>query len=164
VRRAVDAHCAADGFRVGAELLAPGAIADDQQAIAADGIGCREGAPLRRRHAKDVEERAGDECAIQPYWLCAIGRDVDHVSAMAGNRGEGLLLANEIEEVGRRVRRVFRSGARRLDGDESIRPGIGKRAQQHAVDDAEDRGAAADAQPEGEEDDRREPWIPREAA
>ena len=42
----------------------------------------------------------------------------------------------------------------------------GKRqlAQQHGIDDAEDGGVGADAEREGSDDDRSEPWCAQERA
>ena len=47
-----------------------------------------------------------------------------------------------------------------------MRPGVGvgKRTQHHAIDDAEDRRGAADAECEGDERDQREAWRATEGA
>ena len=56
--------------------------------------------------------------------------------------GEGFCLLADVVDVSQRV--VL------LDGDKALGIGVGKRAQQHAVDDAEDGGVGADAERESE--------------
>ena len=56
------------------------------------------------------------------------------------------------------------AGRNLLDADELVGVRVGQRLDQHAIDDAEDRGVGADAERQREHDGQREPWAPAHAA
>ena len=120
-------------------------------------VGGGEVAAEHRRHAQDAEEVLGDVGAGVALRL-AVDRDVDGRAVEVGRQHlEGLLLRQHLVEVHRRDLAVDAEEvrARRVDEVDADQPvGVRKReaAQHHAVDDAEHRRDAADA--EREDDDR----------
>src|ERR1700722_5299099 len=109
-------------------------------------------------HSKHSEEAGCHHRAFDPLWTIA-GR---HASLPAARRryvGEDMILRGPIQVVSRRSVPSLRAfvGLRNLHN--AIRFRIWKRMQQHLIDDTEDRRGAADAERQGNDGDRGEPWV-----
>ena len=117
-------------------------------------------APERRPDAEQIEVVGGDGFACREKRPSAIRDDAAHV-AVASNAGERVGAALNIEEigVGRGELRVVLAQAA-VDLNQSI--GLGDRgvAQQHGVDDGEERDVEADAQGQRPDGRGREPRAP----
>ena len=83
----------------------------------------------------------------------------------APDRGERLVQLAELEELRRRDPELVEAHGREAAGQEHQLLGlrVGQRAQQHAVDDREDRGVGADAQGQREDRDQGEPGRAQQA-
>ena len=150
---------------VAAEIALPDAVADDGDlASARRVVGGGEIAPHHRRDAEDPEEVLGHVRAGVPLGM-AVDRDVDRRAVqIRGERVERLLLRQQVLEVHRRDLTVHAEerGARRIDevqADQAVTVRKRKPPQHHAVDDAEHRGHAGNAEREDDHSQRAEPLL-----
>ncbi len=102
-------------------------------------------------HAEEIRRRELDESERR----FAFGNDTELAAAVVGHRVEDVALRAPVV----RSREPMTCGSRkaavlpeRLDGDDAIGRGIGKRRQQHAVDEREDGGVGSDAERERDDD------------
>ena len=94
---------ASDHVRIGAELLLPGVMRQDDPALRPARILAAPERPAQRRpDAEHVEELRGDICAAEVSRL-ALAAQLEHVLAHAGEGFEGPRAAGEIEKVRRSV-------------------------------------------------------------
>ena len=145
----IDAECAADGGRVGCQVLLPEAIADHHRG---DGAGLRFGveeAAQRGADAQRGEVRGRDELSPLALGLPAQG-DAERHGRDVGQRGSE-------QVVVRAIALVVGIGGRQLQGDQFF--GVRhcrKGAQGHPAHLAEGAGDDADAEGEREQRDGRE--------
>ena len=104
--------------------------------------------------AHHVEERAADDARLHHARLAA---ETDHREIDGGEVAEGADGGDarlEVVDFRHRERRVLGADAGRAlaDVDQAIFVAIDERAQEHAADDAEDRGVGADAERERDDD------------
>ena len=107
-----------------------------------------------RAKAHHVEERSADDAGLHHARLAAEAdhREVDGGEVAEGADGRDARL--EVVDFRHRERHVLGADARRAlaDVDQAIFVAIDERAEQHAADDAEDRGVGADAERERDDD------------
>ena len=111
--------------------------------------------PGDRPHAQDVEEVRGDPQPRDPLGFPRAGQ-VAAPGAVRGDpfeRAVAVAIVQEVRQI-QRVLAVVRAPQR--DGDQPIGFAERQRAQEHRVDDAEDRGDGAGAERQGEDGDGRE--------
>ena len=104
--------------------------------------------------AHHVEERPADDARFHHAGLAA---ETDHREVDGGEvaeRADGGDARLEVVDFGHRERRVLGADARRAlaDVDQAIFVAIDQRTEEHAADDAEDRGVGADAERERHHD------------
>ncbi|MGH8176771.1 MAG: hypothetical protein ACREV5_10970 [Steroidobacter sp.] len=99
-----------------------------------------------------VEKRSADNVrACDPLGVSAV-RDIEaNVRPVQGNLSERFRLVSQKEVLARQ---------HRADRHESVGLMIGQRAEQHRVDDAEDRAVGANAKRQRQDSNGREGWIP----
>ncbi len=157
---------AADDAGVGTEAADPEVVGQDRHRRDAGAVVARAGESAKHRgEAHDVEEVAGDEADL----------DAEHVGVAAQHGVPGRVL-RDIGERRRAVAQVAYLGdgeehvlaaepiGRLAEVHQAVAVAMGQRLEQHAADDAEDRGGGADAEREGDHDDGGEPGIPAEGA
>ena len=166
-RLARQADLAADDVRVGAELLRPGLVGQDDDGIApghAIFVG-HERAPECWADVKDVEEVGTDRepiCALRGFVASASEGDTHQVG-----RGESLEALRAVAQVGvigirDGVAAYFacrQCGAHR---HQPVRVWYRQRPKHQAICDAEHRGVRADANGDREDGDQREPRVLRQ--
>jgi hypothetical protein len=156
-RRAVEAHHPADDVARAAEVALPEAVRDDDDAIGAGAVvRGAEVAAERRPDAQDAEEVRRRPGALVAPRLAVHGHVDRLAAAIRRHHREGALRLGKLDEVHRRHPPVGVEAAsgRRVDEihvNEPVRVRERESAEQHAVDDGELRGDAADA--EGEHQD-----------
>ena len=155
----VQANRPANGLRRPPERPHPQRLAD-QGHLRSPGLIFRD-AERPAGHRRDAEHRqqaaAGDE-RRQPHGLALRRREIDLRANHALDRGERAAVALEVEQVGhrRRLARGPRVTVGLPDHHQAIDLGDRRRAQQHAVDDAEDGGRGANGQRQREDGHQRE--------
>ena len=159
-RTAVERDRTADHRRVGAEAMPPQRVAQQHDAMAADGflLGAKIAAE-RRRDAQHAEERRRHLERMDPFRLARRRSGCRRwPPASAGRprspRTTGSPAASRSSRPARPARTI--ALARTLLGERhhAIGARVRQRPPQHGVDDAEDRGAGADAEREREDRDR----------
>ena len=149
----------ADGAGVACEAALPETVADHRHQRAAGPVFVRpEAASEDRGNTEGREEvrrhpHRGDAFRLLPAQIDAVRRE----------RGQGFEAPHpllEDQEVGLRDRETVPEIAP-VDRDDrqAVRLGVGERAQQGAVDHAEDRGVRADPKRQGQRRDRREAGV-----
>ena len=134
----------------------PERVAEDDHPLAAESvIAPSESAAQNGARAERLEEGAGDE-SPRPLHRLRARVEVVRLESRAAHVLKRAGRALEIREL--RGREVL------AERQEAARIGIGERAQQHAVHDAEDRGVGADSQSERRHGDRSESGVPRQPA
>ena len=120
------------------------------------------GAPGERRQAEHVEEAGGRLERRQPDRLAAPGQ-IDDVLAVAGERAKAAAGSLVIEIVGGRKRAAGVAVAVvASEADDGGGIGIGKGAEQNAVDDGKNGRRAPDPERQRDERDEREARRPRQ--
>ena len=154
-RIAVEQRRLADDRRVAPEGARPQRLGDHRRPLGAVRVVAGfERAAGDRRHAQQREDVGRDDGHRNRRRLAVAGQR-DGGRRVPGDvlHGAGLRAPVEDVEVGAVVGLVADGG---VDGDEARRVGEGQRLQQHAVDDAEDRGVGADAEGQHHDDQRAE--------
>ena len=158
----------ADHLRIAIEALTPDPVAEDHDPRGAHLIvALFQRSPQRRPHAQHGEEAAGDLRAFEQRGLASARH---HVAVAVGGRGHGgqareaLALGFPVLELGQRQlhERALRDGVPLPGDDQSFLGGERQGAEDHRLDDAEDRGGGADAQGQGEHGHHAEAGVLRE--
>ena len=146
---AVDADGAADDVAVTPETILPESVTDDEDAVVAqDGFVGTEAAAKLRFGAEGGKKIGGDAKAAGGVGGLAGFGEVHVRKGVGGNFPVAVHFGLQIEVVGRRdsAPGILRSGS--IDAIQSTAVGIGQRAQQHFIDDAERRRVGTDAESE----------------
>ena len=155
---AVDANRAADDVGVTPEAVLPVAVTDDEDAVVARDALRRDGSCGRARGSTPrVEKRLAEMRRPRAISAGSPGSErLMSANAVGGNLAVAVHLGLQIEVVGRReaAPRVLGSGA--IDAVQLTAVGIGQRAQQVFIEDAERRRVGADAEPERDDGDEGE--------
>ena len=156
---AIELHGASDDGGVRTEASLPQAVAQDD-----DGVALRhfvlfrkEGPPKGGAHSKQVEVRLGDN--LRPDALGFIDTGERHGAGIERGHGlEGAALGAPIEVIGKGGAAALDLGALHVAPEfhQSRRFGIGQRAENDGIDDAEDRRVGADPECQGERGDDSE--------
>ena len=125
-----------------------------------------------RLHAEHVEEAGGDDAGLDALRFGTAEQDEPHVVELdhAGERARlpavvVHLFRREAEAVGAVVLAAGLVARPLLPQDDQLVAAlVGQRLEEHAVDDAEDRGVGADAERHRQDDDEREAWRLEERA
>jgi len=119
----------------------------------------------RAEHAKQIRRRAADADLLRLLFQTGNRHAAggDHAGEVVEDVARLLL---EVAQIGRRERPVLDVPGPQLapDDDQPARVGVRQRPQQHRVDDAENRGAGADAERDRDRRDRREAGVLPQAA
>ena len=155
---------AADDVAGAGEPAAEQRMADDEHRLGAvDVVGGAQQAASGRLHSEDVEQRPGDERAVDGLGHVAVDeqRAAGGVGVHASNRREQAALGADPRDLGVAERIVLESRRRqRLPGDdEGPRLAYGQRPQQHPAHEREHHRRAGDA--DGEDEDARGAEGPR---
>ncbi len=156
VRAAIESQCAADGLAARPEPALPQPGADQHHRGSTDLIlAARECPPEHRTHPEQREEVRGDEGSHHLLRRALPGDDEAGVPGdpELGEDGVGGPPVPEVREGDGPPGEV---GLGRVDPDEAVRIGEGERAEQHPVDQREERGVGAHPEGDGEHRHRRE--------
>ena len=168
---ALDDDATPDDGRIAAEAALPVAVREHHSGWPAGLlIGVRQPSADGRRDAERLERAVRHVHATHLFRLACPGHrrrrrvpDAD-VLERAILFGEGEEHRRRQPEIAGHVRDPRRARREQPQRDEPLRFGIRQRTQQHAVDDAEDRGGRADADRQRQHGDRREHALPVEHA
>ena len=164
VEFAIHVDFAADDVRIGAEMVAPELVGEDDDVIfSGDGFVGGEVAAEEGLFFDNFVEIAGrHEGALDALGAFA-GGDIE-ISVAGGAHGlEDGIFALPLEEIAGGGDVAF-TGDFRPDDHELAGMRVGERGEQRGVDDAEDGGIGADAESQGEHGDRGEAGIFAEEA
>ena len=119
--------------------------------------------PEMRPRAEQLEEVRRDQSARRPMRLAAT-EDVEGPVPELDELVDGLRLRAVVRDLDEREAGVFdsRRHLRLPQVHDAVGLGVGQRPQQDPVDDAEDRGVGANAEPERQDEGEREPRHPRQ--
>ena len=166
IARAAQTNGLADNRRISLEGVRPEAIGEDNHA---GGLGALilgpDEAPEHGMKTHHVEVRSTDHAGTNFARLA----EADHREAdrrEVADRRHGLETGREILNLRDGEGGVLGAEAGRTlaNVDQTILVAIHKRPQQHAANDAEDRGVGADAEGEREDDGERQPLRARQGA
>ena len=145
-RRAVDGDGPADDGRVAVEAALPERVTDHDDVVAPGPVlSRREAASQGRTHAQQIEQIPRNGRALDP--LGPLRPDESAARAVIGGDPlEHRVLISPVEEVGGGYPITSVPRHDLVDADQGVRLWVRKGPQQHAVDDAEDRGRRADAE------------------
>ena len=166
MRPIVHLEDAADDRRVAAEAALPVLVAQHQDGRCARLlVRVLERTPERRPHAEHVEEVRGDDARGDALGLRAAEQDEPHVVEFHESL-EALRARAVVENLLIREAGVLDVGQRPLlpQHDEAVAVLIRQRAEQDAVDDAEDRRVGADPERHRQHDHDREARVAAEIA
>ena len=165
-RLTVHEEPAADDAGIGAEAADPEVVGQDRHGRDAGTVVAGAGEPAEHRgEAHDVEEVAGDEADLDGGHVGIApqhgvpGRVLRDIGERRRARAEVAYLGDGEEHV-----LAAEPVGRVAEVDQPVAVAMGQRLEQHAAHDAEDRGGGADAEREGDHDDRGEPAIPAQGA
>ena len=165
-RLAVDDHLLADRAAVAAEALHPVVVGEhhDRRHFGAV-VAVIQRAAEHRRQPHDVEVVAGDETDIDANSVALAPKRVDHRRVL-GDAAEALRTSAEVVDLGDGEHDVLAARAvdRVAQVDEPVAVAVRQRLEEHAANDAEDRGIGADAEPQGKHDGDGEAARAGEAA
>jgi hypothetical protein len=157
VVRAVESDGFSGDVEGGAKFAAPEAAAEHDHGSGAKLIvTVVEGAPDDGTDAEDFEEFGGDHVAGDAFGGFAGAKEVVVLVAVHGERGEGLIVALPVEEIGVVGGSALDAGHSVVHGDELAGLGIGQRIEEDAVDHGEKRGVGANAESKSENGDSGE--------
>jgi hypothetical protein len=168
VRHAIDVERPVQNGRTPAVLSRPQLFGDhDNRRCTRLIVELGEEAAPHRRHAQCGEKVGGHAGPGETLGLGAADRSqIRRRDLIAAEVGERSIVAPVEQESG--IGLVDAEEARHDEGmgqgDEAVRAGIGQRAQQHRVDDAEDRRRAADAERERQDRGGGEAAVAQETA
>ncbi len=156
----------ADDGRIALPRGRPEAVCQHRRARGLRAIVGRTEQPAQHRpEPHHLEVRAADDTGAYDAGLAeADHRELD--DGEVAERADGLHALLEIAELRHREVGVLDLDARRAlaDVDQTILIAIGKRAEQHAANHAEDRGVRADSERQGDDDGDGESLDPGEGA
>ena len=157
MRPVVHLEYAPDNRRIGAELLAPIPVAEDEHRLGARlVVRLDEASSEDWRNAEEIEEIVGDHAGVDAIRLAAVQQIEVHLvvfdKAVEHLRLRAIVVV--LRDGDAHLRLAGQWGGLTHDGQTLAVP-VGQRLQQHAVDDAEDGGVGADAEPECEHGQRR---------
>ncbi len=158
----VQHHGAADNAWVGAELLLPEAIAENDDPVLPGCLLCgREEAPHRRAHRQGLKQVGADRAAEGPARRPAAGHVVLGVQRIARDAGEAMRTALVLPDPALGIIVVISPG-RQLHQPVLVRKR--QRLKQDGIDDAEDRRIGPDAQRQGQNRHHRKAAAPVQLA
>ena len=161
VRPVVHLEHLPDDVPVAAELALPVRVADDQHRRRARLVVVgHERAAEDRLDAEDAEEVRRDHAGVDAIGLAALQQVEIHLVEFDQRLELGRLVAVGEVFLDRHAGVGAADERRRLaDQHQPIAVGVGQRLQEHAVDDAEDRGVRADPEPERQDREQREAAV-----
>jgi hypothetical protein len=164
MRRIVDDERCADDLRIAVEAPYPQRVAEHHRLWAVPGTLFGGERPAKQRlHAEHVEEVARDGHAGQPFWFASPAEEVvaDAVKReVSGNRRHGLARFPQVQHVANLCRLARQSGRIAVGNPHQFERLLERQwPQKQGVDDAEDRGAGADAQARDDDGERGKPGI-----
>ena len=160
VRLAVEPDASSDRILRAVEHPLPDGIADNDHRLGRRRVlRSREHAAGGRTDAEDVEEVDGDPVPFELVRVPVADHHGEDGVAIPRHRGKRAVLALKVEEVARRMSAAAFVVRRRPDLDDT--PGVmeRQRAEEHAVDHAEDRGVRGDADRDRQDRDGRKVGV-----
>ena len=155
-----------DDVRVGAEALLPVGVAEDEDRLGPEVVvGVAERPAVQRLHAEHVEEVRRHHPGQHAVRLAPVQQRERH-AVVLDEAVHGRELLPVVAYLLDREGDVGRAGPLRLlPGEHQLVPvGVGQRPQQDPVDEAEDGGVGADAEPEGQHHGQGVPRRPEQRA
>ena len=165
VHLAVDPEWLPDGVCLLAVQLLPRATTENNPTVAWRRVlGPGKATSDRGRHPEHVEELGGHEGADELRRFAGSCRHGEGQRAVSRDSLQRLLLPAQVDELSGRMIAARFVGGRRGDADDAVGLVEGQRAQEHAIDHAEDGRVRADAERERDDGDQREARVLEEGA